>query len=254
MKLIKSLFSLFWNEGPKIYFWWSILGLNVLVVKFKNPYIYWPVAIIAIFSLGIIFIKIYSSIKAQLNEVRISSNIKEVSVSGDDFTKVLISNLPSERFCQLIYSYGEDLAKNWSSDGELKEINFYLNYDGKKISKNVQMFVYSKTRQEELMKILPHSTEKISLDKTLLPQQERVSRKIYKFPKWRIALQRIVELASSEIDKAQSVRFQIVPSYDEIHANFYLGKGNREWVVKYKYKEKHIYDKDNKILVILNEK
>ncbi|MFA6963643.1 MAG: hypothetical protein WC227_02915 [Patescibacteria group bacterium] len=240
---IKKGFSLIWSEGPKIFFWWSVLGLGSLIPKFKNPYYYWLAAVIAIISLFFIIKKAFLEVRRDIQESIINRDTKPIVADNTDLVKCLEKNMPTSRFFELVYKHGDSLASDWASDGVLRQINFYIECKNGITEKTVQIYVYSKISKEQLMKILPSNSETVEILKA--EPYGATSIRMSEIGGFKHVLATAIASASSEIAKSEGVKVQISPASNSVSINFRLNNKTRQWTERYQYQDNTLFDENN---------
>ncbi len=240
MKLIKDITKMLWDQGPKAYFWWSLLGVSSLAKKISNPLINWLIAIFSLLSLIAVLYLFIRQLIGRVSENYISNNIISYEKKSKDYVLILLKEIPSSSFMGMVEKYAKNKAKEWSSDGVVENVTYYLDYDGKEVRKSIQIFAYSQIRKEQLMKQLPNESDQISIDY----QQEHHEKwsKISSYKNWRKVISKVIELSASEINRSDETTVQVSSNIRRISISIYCTRANMKSIKHYTYK-------DNKIML-----
>ena len=235
------IFKFIFENGPNVGFWIGVLyflnswfakqSVAARVIIFTGP-------VVAIF---IIVVGTFRKIKGQLLETSIESDLHDRKGSvNEDRIKLLIRNLPTRTNLMALRKYATAYAKAWASDGGVKEINYYLDLEDNKVTKDVQIYISSTTKRERLVFYLPRRSKQIEEFGQGESSYEKGSPSIFSFEYWREAAEKALENSTSDIEKADKTRVQISPSQDSLTINLTFEKGEREW-------RRHYYLKQNSL-------
>jgi hypothetical protein len=242
------IFKFVFENTPNIGFWIGVLYFlhdwyiqqHILI-----RVIFLIVPMIAIF---VISLRIFKEIKNQLTEVKIETGLKEKrGEKTEDGVRIMKKNLPSKKELVSIYKYASSYAKSWASDGMLEEINYYLDLDGNRITKNVQIYIRSQLKRERLAFYLPRRSQKIEEFSEYGGSSNIRVPPIYSFEHWKKAIEKAIESSTSDIEKSDRTHLQISPSTDSLYINLTFSKGDREWRNRYFLKENALKHKDKVI-------
>jgi hypothetical protein len=154
--------------------------------------------------------------------------VESINNNGADILKKFISNVPSETQLRRIYDYGVKLAFTFASDGELFDVNFYIDYEKTKMSKRAQLFIFSQNRGETLTTYIPsrHSNTTEGRPIHVLNQKTKA---INSYSHWREATILSIENNAKDFDKADTIQLQISPNESSLSLTFYYYRDKHHW-------------------------
>ena len=255
MKLLLLIFKFLFENGPNIGFWIGIFYYYQNWYTKQNSFIKTIIGIVSVISMTTvlsILIKSFRTVISEIFKINAEASLKkEEGTKKKNPTRLLIKASPSKKNLKRIYKYAKNYAKSWASDGKLKSIVYYLKSQKNIINKTAQIYIQSQLKMESLTTYLPVYSQKIEEFYEPRHHDEKDIPEIYAFPKWKKAVEIAIENSTSDIEKADITKVQIIPHNDSLNINLSFEIKNREWKKRFDLKDYKLKCK-GKVIVDFN--
>lgn len=249
----KDIFKFIFFNGAIIFFWWEKF------VQIWNWFLLQNILIKAIMLIIVLFIVILIltkvridllTIKKEIDKNKISKKLHQINKSEKDKINLLINNIPSTKVLKSIYNYAESYSKDWASDGTVKNVIFYIEYQKENIiKKRAQIYLVSCIRNEILTTYLPEYNSEGDIEEFNDLSEDLSNKiktkKIFEFNKWNIAIEKVIESQSHNINKCDTLRIQISPNSEDLSISLYFEYDNRKSTQRFIFKEDIIKSQTN---------